>query len=119
MKLNKKLNFEFSLRKLVNYSGIYIAGVCISTAFVLYANDIFYNKVFRRLNNTSNNSTNDSIWNEIKPREIFGVGAKKTFIKNRIEDDMESEGRIYHNYIERKKLNPELDSSLHNNIYKK
>lgn len=112
------MNSKSILRKSLNYAGIYLSGVFISTSFVLLVNDIFYNIVFRKLNPL----TKAEVWEEIKPRELFGAGAKKTFIKHKIPDDEKDESIRYHEYVFQRKTQGEDNAhnqKLYENIFEK
>jgi len=90
----------------------------MSSFSVLFVNDIFYNLVFRKKILTKDNV---HIWEEIKPMEIFGTGAKKTFITNKITHDVMDENKKYHEYIQFNKQDAELENShkLNDNIFDK
>ena len=92
-------------KKTLNHIGIFISGVTISSGFVLSTNDMFYNLVFRRLlvENDNTEESSKNIWREIKPREIFGKGAKSTFLKHQIEEERDDEQRRYHSYLEERR----------------
>ena len=105
------------LKTLGNYVGIYITGVTISAGFVLYCNDMFYLSVFKRISPITGQKTN--LLQEIKPREIYGNNAKQTFLEHHIEEDMNDDSRIYHNYVQSRKNIDSSNNSLYNNIYDK
>jgi hypothetical protein len=85
-----------------NLCGIFLAGLGISTGFVLISNDIFYKNFLRKLFFETNLNKNE-LWEEIRPRELFGVGAKKVFIKHQISEERDDETRRYHSYVEKQK----------------
>jgi hypothetical protein len=106
-------------KTILSYINSFLSGFLISTSFVLFVNDMFYHNTFRKL--LIKDYKTDT-WKELKPREVIGIGAKKTFIKHKIEDEgKESESKIYHEYIEQKrysednKINNKLETNLINN----
>jgi hypothetical protein len=86
----------------INIVGVFLGGFGISTAFVLVSNDIFYKYFLRRIFLDSNSKA-DELWNEIKPRELFGQGAKNTFVKNQINEERDDEAKRYHDEIDRRR----------------
>lgn len=99
------------VRSTIEYGKIYMYGVVMSSAFVLCVNDIFYQVVFKK-----KEEENTSIWEELKPREIFGVGAKTTFLKHVIDSDKGDESSEYHTYIENRK-DDDKTKDLKGNIF--
>lgn len=101
------------IRSVFELIKIFTYGVGISTTFVLITNDLFYDTVFKG-KTPFNEKTN--VWEEIKPREIFGKGAKATFLKHQISEEKDETSVAYHNYIANRK---EKDSQgqVFNNIF--
>jgi hypothetical protein len=108
------------LKGSVNLCGIFLAGLGISTGFVLISNDIFYRNFLRRLFLDSKFDKKE-IWDEIKPREFFSVGAKKVFLKHHISEERDDETRRYHSYVEKQKSLaegiPDEEEKLRENIF--
>jgi hypothetical protein len=98
----------FSERKSIQLSkGIkaYFYGLCFSTTMILLLNDIFYENIIK---GNSENKLDD-----LRPREIFGTGAKTTFIKHKLEE--KSTHEIYAQYIsERKQFLEEKNTNTDN-----
>jgi hypothetical protein len=90
-----------TIKNIFGYVKVYLGGVMISTAFVLYVNDLFYYAVFK--NKAPIEDEQFKAWDYIKPREIFGQGAKSTFIKHKIEEEKNDESIVYQNYLSMKK----------------
>jgi hypothetical protein len=111
------------IRTTFNYIKLFIIGTAISTSCVLVTNDIFYNTFFRRVTKINTEFTENSIWQEIKPREIFGKGAKSTFIKHKIESKQNDESNTYHQYVDNLKYQesnkPNTKDDLYKNIFNK
>ena len=101
-----------SFKKFSEYFGVFSAGVIISASFVIISNDLFYDKYFKINNKVT--QCND-LWNELRPREIFGTGAKKTFIKHQIKFDKNDEKITYVDYVERNKNDIEEKIKIENN----
>jgi hypothetical protein len=108
------------LKSSVNLCGIFLGGLAISTSFVLISNDIFYRNFLRKLFFDSKLDKKE-IWDEIKPRELFGLGAKKVFLKHHISEERDDETRRYHSYVEKQKSLaqgiPLEEEKLRENIY--
>lgn len=93
---------------LVEHVKIYLWGLTISTSFVLIVNDMFYNLAFGK------KGSERSKWHDLRPREIFGVNAKTTFIKHKIVEEEFDGQRLYHEYIQNRKwqLNNDITDNL-------
>ena len=89
-----RLKFQISHYKshITTYIKAYIFGLSLSTGFILIQNDIFYNNVILQKGN---------LYEELKPKELVGRGAKYTFIKHQMEDVPSD--KIYRDYIETRK----------------
>jgi hypothetical protein len=112
------------IKGLINYISIYISGVAITSSFVLLSNDIFYDSVIKKI--FIDNNFDKKLWNDIKPREIYGNGAKEAFLdpKHSLKDDDPFQtSKDYNDYILQKKaekvaLEEELEK-IKQNIYDK
>lgn len=87
--------YKVYLRKTLKLTGWYVSGVILSTSFVLVINDLFYNTLFK-------GKDIHTIWRELRPREVFGTGAKKTFIKHKIENEQSTQD-LYMDYLEKRR----------------
>jgi len=93
MKMTKlKYQFDYYKTSIRTYLKAYLFGLTLSTGIILATNDIFYNNVILKKGN---------LYEELKPKELFGRGAKYTFIKNQMEDVPTN--IIYKEYIEERK----------------
>ncbi len=110
------------LKSTFNTVGVFAAGVGLSACFVLISNDMFYKYTVRKLFINTNTSKAE-IWEEIKPRELFNQGAKKTFIKHKLDEERDDELKKYYGYIEKRKQIAEggldEDKIFVENIYEK
>lgn len=71
----------------------FTGGFCIGTSFILISNDLFYKTITTK-------STKE-IFEELKPKEIFGKGAKSTFMKHHIEEDPNETTNKYYQYVDK------------------
>jgi hypothetical protein len=89
---------------MLNYITIYSSGVFLSSAFVLVSNDIFYHSVIKKL--FVDKKCDSKLWDEIKPREIYGNSAKHAFLDpehSLINDDPNQTSIDYNEYLFKKK----------------
>ena len=110
MKKYLPLNRPYFIPSLMQALKYFFAGFTISCGFVLYSNEFFYLKVFKR------NEGFNGIFDQLTPKELFGKGAKKTFINHQIEPKDPDE--IYRDYVDQKikegsmKLNDDTKENL-------
>ena len=110
------------MNKLLEYIKIYAIGVSLSTAFVLFSNQIFYESIIHSI--LKEKKLNKEHWEIIKPRQIVGNSAKQAFLdpKNSIKDlEPGEESRDYNEYIFKRKyenISEEEMEFLKKNIFK-
>jgi hypothetical protein len=103
-------------KQIFNYCSAYLSGVVISSSFVLFSNEMFYSTVIRGRSPTGEETR---LLDEIYPRELFGLNARQTFLKHKIEEEKNDDTRLYHTYIQSQKSPEKKDANVYQNIYNK
>ena len=109
-------------KKIGNYFGLYVCGVCISGGFVLLSNEMFYKTTIKKLFVDKNFTKGD--WTKVKPVGVIGSSAKEAFLspEHSLKDILPmEESRDYNNYLYKKKAEAQLNEqemeALRKNIF--
>jgi hypothetical protein len=108
------------MKKIISYFSIYFTGVVMTSSFILYSNDMFYENVIKKLFIDKN--FDKKTWDKIKPREIYGNSAKDAYLNPKhslINDDPNQTSKDYNDFISKKKEQEVEYEKIKQNIFNK